>query len=285
MRSVQLQPTYNCDQVLSRNVEYIRSPNFPSNYPPVTRCIYSILKADNSVCQVRLQILSMDMEYTQGCKNDYFQIETTGERMCGRFSQPETRTINYYGHSREIRLIFNSDRQITAPGFEVRLEQIPNSCEDIRSHNASLASMVSVARSFGLGNMETAHLPTTRSAKLINTSSNVEFITPQAAALITESPTSPNAAIQSLPQQSTRICRTSALPETFFESDNFPNAYATNTDCLYKVFRANRNVCRLEIDLLDFDVGNELIDTSGNGLPLSSPTTTCPNDYLEVDQV
>ncbi|KAI2807434.1 hypothetical protein BLOT_005370 [Blomia tropicalis] len=261
MRSVQLQPTYNCDQVLSRNVEYIRSPNFPSNYPPVTRCIYSILKADNSVCQVRLQILSMDMEYTQGCKNDYFQIETTGERMCGRFSQPETRTINYYGHSREIRLIFNSDRQITAPGFEVRLEQIPNSCEDIRSHNASLASMVSVARSFGPGNMETAHLPTTRSAKLINTSSNVEFITPQAAALITESPNKPE------------CCH--SKPATTIDS-NMSNI---------GVFRANRNVCRLEIDLLDFDVGNELIDTSGNGLPLSSPTTTCPNDYLEVDQV
>ena len=88
---LQMQPTYNCDQVVTRPIEYIRSPNFPSNYPTVTRCIYSILKTDNTVCQVRLHVLSFDLEYTNGCKNDYLQVETTGEKLCGRFSQPETR--------------------------------------------------------------------------------------------------------------------------------------------------------------------------------------------------
>ena len=71
-----------------------------------------------------------------------------------------------------------------------------------------------------------------------------------------------------------------------FESDNFPAPYPTNTDCLYKIFRANRHVCRLEIDFIDFEVGNEVLDSaapSNNGIaPLA---TTCPNDYLEIDQV
>lgn len=89
--SMQLLPSYGCDQTVTREIEYIRSPNFPSNYPPVTRCIYSINKAANSVCQVRLHILTLDLEYTAGCKNDYLQIETTGEKLCGRSSQPETK--------------------------------------------------------------------------------------------------------------------------------------------------------------------------------------------------
>ena len=89
----------------------------------------------------------MDLEYTTGCKSDYFLLETTGEKICGHLSQPETRTINFFGHSRDLRLIFNSDRQLTAPGFEVRIEQIPNSCDDLsaRAQNISLASMVAIS--------------------------------------------------------------------------------------------------------------------------------------------
>lgn len=89
--TMNVMPAYNCDQTITRPVEYIRSPNFPNNYPVVTRCIYSILKSDTNVCQIHLHLLSLDLEYTTGCRNDYLHIEPTGERLCGRFSQPEVR--------------------------------------------------------------------------------------------------------------------------------------------------------------------------------------------------
>jgi hypothetical protein len=98
--------------------------------------------------------------------------------------------------------------------------------------------------------------------------------------------------LQELPTTPTmstaRICRTTAAIETYFESDNYPNPYPTNADCSYKIFRANRHICRVEIELVEFDVGNEIYDSAAatsNSLGLAPVPTTCPNDYLEIDQV
>lgn len=282
-----LQHSYNCDQVVSRPVEYLRSPNFPSNYPTVTRCIYTILKLDNNVCQVRLQLLNMDLEYTTGCKNDYFLIETTGEKICGRISAPENRLLNFFGHSREIRLIFNSDRQLTAPGFEVRVEQIPDSCHgqgvSSTTANLTLASVASISQ---------INSHSARSGRLLNdpnfSQASSVTVSPMAAALsFTSNRSAPLQALPITPIGGSRICRTSGLTETYFESDNYPNAYPTNTDCLYKIFRSSRKICRLEIELLDFDVGNEIFDSTANSnsLPMTPVATTCPNDYMEIDGV
>ena len=294
----QLTPSYNCDQVLSRPVEYIRSPNYPSNYPPVTRCIYTLLKAEPSVCQVRLHLLALDLEYTTGCRSDYLQIETTGEKLCGRLAGPETRTINFYGSARDVRLIFNSDRQLTAPGFEVRVEQVPNSCDSLENYSISNSnlSLASVATFSRIPNPNSNQIDP-RAARLININSGgnlAEAVTtsPMAAAL-SFSNRSGRLQGQETPTTATpaRLCSTSAALETFFETENFPNAYPTNTDCLFKIFRASRNVCRLEIELQAFDVGNEIYDSSSSSSNSLSPsgrsssTTTCPNDFLEIDQV
>lgn len=89
---INIQPAYKCDQIVTKPIEYIRSPNFPNNYPEITRCIYTIVKSDNSVCQIRLHLLSLDLEYTEGCKNDYLKIDTTGEKLCGRTKIPEVKS-------------------------------------------------------------------------------------------------------------------------------------------------------------------------------------------------
>ena len=357
---LQLQPLYSCDQVLSRTVEYIRSPNFPAHYPPVSRCIYTLLKSDNSVCQVQLQLLTFDLEYTPDCRSDYFQIETTGERLCGRifnsgpktnnqkldYPQSTVRIINYYGHSRDLRLIFNSDRQNTASGFEIRIEQLPNSCDGaggptngsgINNNNGSLMSIASIsnivsAKAFSQQELASTSLsnirnqPSSTISQFITTTTmsttvnnNEQFLIPQA--LVTPSRfngRSNRSAALFQPQSSsllnnevvpltTRICRSTGLTEDYFESDNFPSAYPVNTDCLYKIFRSNRNVCRIEVEFLHFDVGNEITASSSSpttrnkddfineNLLLSSSlqqtsssslsTTSCPNDYLEIDHV
>lgn len=287
MPTIELQPTYSCDQVVNRNIEYVRSPNFPSNYPTVTRCIYSIVKSDINVCQVRLNILSLDLEYTNGCRNDYFMIETTGEKLCGRLSAPETRVINYYGFSRDIRLIFNSDRQTTGAGFEVRVEQVPNSCDEGNNNNRTLNREVATLGGSNPAVAGRSFTDPVRGGRLIQSNQP-----PSAQALVTPNALNTTTITNVLPASSPRICRTTAVPETIFESDNFPLPYPGGVDCLYKIFRANRNVCRLEIEFVNFSVGTAQMDMDRTELnrvveqqTMETSAANCINDFLEIDSI
>jgi len=131
--------------------------------------------------------------------------------------------LTFPSFSREIRLIFNSDRQTTRPGFELKIEQIPNSCND----------QVTNQRPNNL-----APLPIGQ----------------------------PGYA------QTARICGSSSAIVSTFQSDNYPLAYNSGTDCVYKVLRASRQVCRLEIYFDDFDVGVE-----------DFTNKFCSNDHVEID--
>lgn len=117
-----------------------------------------------------------------------------------------------------MRLIFNSDRQTTRPGFELKIEQIPNSCKSL----------------------------------IANQVQNIQLPTGQTP----------------IPQ----ICGSSSTIVSSFQSDNYPLAYNSDTDCVYKVLRASRQVCRLEVYFDDFDVG---VEDFTNKL--------CNNDYLEIN--
>ncbi|OTF84230.1 CUB domain containing protein, partial [Euroglyphus maynei] len=337
--TMNIMPVYNCDQTITRPVEYIRSPNFPNNYPVVTRCIYSILKSDTSVCQILLHLLSLDLEYTTGCRNDYLHIESTGEKLCGRFSQPEVRVINYYGYSRDIRLIFNSDREITSSGFEVRIEQIPNSCNEQQQSNVTTlnAMVMAIGRQFQQQQQQrqqqqlqqnhqpstllttlplmtavtSSPLPTTplerfNSDQPMLFASSVrppQTIEPQALTNLNQTTTT---LIPGMTLPNRRICKTTTAMETYFESDNFPLEYPSNLDCTYKIFRSNRNVCRLEIDFDEFNVGDENYFGPGSNNQQSTvrfdeylndniaerrerqrnrPVGECLNDFVEIDGI
>lgn len=83
---------YNCDRLITAQLEVITSPNYPNNYPPTTRCIYTFLKSMPNVCQVRLKILDLDLEHTKDCTTDYLLLEPTGQKFCGQFIEPEDKS-------------------------------------------------------------------------------------------------------------------------------------------------------------------------------------------------
>ena len=83
---------YNCDQIIGGEISLITSPNYPQNYPTSIRCIYTFLKSAPNVCQMRFKILDLDLEHIRDCHNDYLLIETTGQRFCGQFIQPEDKS-------------------------------------------------------------------------------------------------------------------------------------------------------------------------------------------------
>lgn len=65
--------------------QLIASPNYPyHNYPINSNCQYSIYKFKENVCQLHLRVIDFDLETSNQCQNDYFEIMNTGERFCGR---------------------------------------------------------------------------------------------------------------------------------------------------------------------------------------------------------
>ena len=85
--------SYNsCDKIIGGEISVITSPNYPQNYPTTTRCIYTFLKSSADVCQMRFKILDLDLEHTRDCHNDYLLFESTGQRFCGQFIQPEDKS-------------------------------------------------------------------------------------------------------------------------------------------------------------------------------------------------
>ncbi|XP_054153072.1 cubilin-like isoform X2 [Oppia nitens] len=233
---------YNCNKMINSEIEVISSPNYPQNYPTVTRCIYTFVKS-SYVCQMKIKILDMDIENSKDCHHDYLLIESSGERFCGQFFKPEDKIINYPKYSSELRLIFNSDRQLTGPGFQLRAEQIPNSCtQPVVDKTPGVSTINEVP-------IDPMVFQRRISRPLPDTSIN----------MITPSP---------------QICSSSAAYVSTFQSDNYPNAYNPFTNCVYKIFRSSRRVCRLEIIFDDFDVGIEDVNHK-----------SCGNGYVEIDNV
>lgn len=194
--------------------------------------------------------------------------------------------INYYGFSRDIRLIFNSDRQTTNPGFEVRIEQVPNSCQDT-NQNSSLSSMISRAGSSI--NPNTSRSFVNSDSPLISSSSGQRATRTGRLKEFGDAPEAQALTInQSVPTNSppmSRICQTTALAEAYIESENFPLPYPINTNCEYKVFRANLNVCRIEIEFIEFSVGIELQANNQIEADLDGSRANCVDDYFEIDNV
>lgn len=67
-------------------------------------------------------------------------------------------------------------------------------------------------------------------------------------------------------------CDRSSARDFIFTSDNYPAIYPANVNCLYRVVRRHRYICRLEIDFLDFNVAK-------------SERGQCYDDYLDISGV
>lgn len=88
------------------------------------------------------------------------------------------------------------------------------------------------------------------------------------------SPLKPESEVRTKPTIAPQICASSSAIVSTFQSDNYPLAYNAYTNCVYRVFRTSRNVCRLEVDFQDFDVGVEDLTHK-----------ICINGYVEINHI
>jgi hypothetical protein len=218
-------PMTGCDAWLSGEKEVITSPSYPLEYPPSTRCTYTINRFMPDVCFVRLRFINFDLEPSPNCQSDYLYLEGNNERLC-KPSMTSSERVLPIPPSGQVRLVFNSDAHVSRTGFKIMTEQIRNSC-----------------RPAGPGTSSYYPPPTMRPVYGI------------------EGPSSSAAP---------RICNRSSASFLVISSEQYPNNYRPNTDCVYRINKRSPRVCGLEVFFQDFSVGTW--DTS----------LVCTNDYVKI---
>lgn len=150
-----------------------------------------------------------------------------------------------------IAIQFVSDNEIGHSGYEIEIDQLPGSCRTSGAETARDARSLTGHPSYDP-----------------STSSLTGQILPAGFHKRIGWDASISSGTTTLP-----FCGSTAKPDFTFDSPNFPLPYSPNTDCLYRVYRANERVCALELTLTEFAVG------TGNSLD----SLYCPNDFLEIN--
>ncbi|XP_035210870.1 cubilin-like isoform X2 [Stegodyphus dumicola] len=110
----------SCDREFEASTFDLRSELYPLNYSPNLNCRYLIRKVSSSVCQLRIQFRSFDLEPSIACSRDYLILD--GERLCGSLPRNTTRILRF--DTSEKVFLFHSDAEIQGAGFSATIQQI-----------------------------------------------------------------------------------------------------------------------------------------------------------------
>lgn len=106
----------------------VRSPNYHNgNYPPSSDCIYNLTSPEmpyNS--QIKLNIISLELEDSKKCEHDYLEILNTSIRFCGDLKNK----VFYLNQSNAI-LNFKSDIITELKGFEIEISIENEYCKSL----------------------------------------------------------------------------------------------------------------------------------------------------------
>jgi hypothetical protein len=132
-------------------------------------------------------------------------------------------------------MFFKADSRVSRSGFKIMVEQIRNSCNRRTSASPPFGTTVNPSWSFGASR-------------------------PVGGTRDDGQP---------------RICNYSSASFLIISSENYPNYYRSNTDCIYRINRRDSRVCGLEIFFQDFSVGTWESDVISN-------QQLCINDYVKI---
>lgn len=117
-----------CDALITGSKGYIQSPRFPGPYGPNSVCIYTLQRPRSDVCRVELRMRRFEVAQKstrdQPC-SDYLELPDR-RKLCGKLN--DRITIEYSKYSDNLVLMFKSGYGSSAPGFDIDIVQIPNSC-------------------------------------------------------------------------------------------------------------------------------------------------------------
>ncbi|KAG1655989.1 Cubilin [Nymphon striatum] len=110
-----------CGQTYSSETFFLRSPGFQTaSYFNNQDCEYKIKKVANDVCALELTFHKFDIQKSDDCLSDYFEVD--GVKNCGVIDYDSVRT---YRFTRDTEILkFHSDFAVTASGFFISGKQL-----------------------------------------------------------------------------------------------------------------------------------------------------------------
>ncbi|XP_054713828.1 cubilin-like [Uloborus diversus] len=116
-------PIRMCDHCLRERRGHIISPDYPAPYPPDLSCSFRLVRV-RTFCGVEVYFHDFNIAETPECEGDALIV--AGERLCGDKLKGKSRKIDFpIGEADEVVLMFESDKDGSAPGFHAEYKQIP----------------------------------------------------------------------------------------------------------------------------------------------------------------
>ncbi|RZC43010.1 uncharacterized protein BDFB_009569 [Asbolus verrucosus] len=232
-----------CGQVFTKKQFIIESPLYPTSYPLNYECSY-LIKGPTCPTYFNLQLLDFSLEDSLGCSKDRLEVEDK-DAICGSKSGMR----QYFSEKGTLILRFVSDKSGTGRGYRILVTRSP--CGSGDPETTTLYGIPQWHKDADNPETTSYSVP-----KWHTTNRDVEYTT-------TTKPSVVN-------RRTSKCCPNSYGSKKFIlTSPNFPYSMSTPTDCIYEIYRANRNVCRLRIDVDFFWLGH-----NGNN---------CAEGFLEID--
>ncbi|XP_076316353.1 cubilin-like isoform X1 [Tachypleus tridentatus] len=110
----------SCDRTFLKENFFLRSPNYPDNYPTLTVCHYEVGRVNSDICGLEMKFLKFDIEPSDSCVYDFLKVDD--KKLCGVITPEAVRVFMFQEERKTIT--FLSDGQATRPGFNIEVRQI-----------------------------------------------------------------------------------------------------------------------------------------------------------------
>lgn len=228
----------------------IFSPNFPTNYPLNSFCIYTIQRSSPMVCKFEINFMQFNIENSKNgiCSADY--LDVMGVKVCGSLGSNTIKQFQFPMDRNYVNVVFSANalRSENDFGFYLKVKQmdcaITNTDQQMISNNNN--------------NMQPTHY--------------IQQEQPN------DYPSNPLFLDSTL----TGNCNEMHTESLFqIKSPGFPMNYVRNLNCMYKILKAKPEVCKLEVNVVEFNVQANL----NNGQHLTSiiQSQDCGHEYVDFN--
>ncbi|KAG1664200.1 Cubilin [Nymphon striatum] len=280
-----------CDRSYNGERFEIFSPGFPGRYPNQVECTYTINKSSRNICKYEINFMRFDVEPSKNCKYDYLNVDN--KKLCGNLLQGTIKEYDFESGQSFIR--FKADEASNAIGFLLRVRQLK--CNDNEQQPSSriigrrdLPCNMTINEN--LAEVKSPNFPSNypdNSMCYYTVNRLNEDICYLEVSFLDFDLESSNDCEQDYVEiygdklcgkmPANRIMR----PSTGFEepcdreyrsisfnisSPNYPKNYPSETECSYRISKANNDICSIDITVEEFNVG---------------PNNECKTDYLEIE--
>lgn len=158
--------------------------------------------------------------------------------------------VHFPKYNDQIRLIFISDGHVQRSGFEIRIDQNEGSCYPNYPSSRPSESLGPTGSSRPTGSPTGQSRPNNQFGPDSQQFVEVPNALPSPSRL--RPPYDPS--FSSFKQ----ICGSTSSMASILTSDNYPLAYNSDTNCVYRIQKTNNQVCKIEFFFEDFEVRIEL---------------------------